>query len=136
MKSEDVIYYGSCVRASNNNARSWMLRDQLNKYRRNLSEMAKSITRHIKNNSPRISLHHASPIPGKIQIMFNDGGRAEVPSAARLLTELPEGSAPQSRPTEIGAPRLRCYGDAAISLATSFHQFCSDNLTENRSVVL
>ena len=51
MKSEDVIHYGSSVRASNNNARSWMLRDQLNKYRRNLSEMAKSITRHIKNNS-------------------------------------------------------------------------------------
>jgi len=52
-----------------------------------------------------------------------------------LLTELPEGSAPQSRPTEIGAPRLRCYGDAAICLS-SFHPFCSDNIAENRSVVL
>jgi hypothetical protein len=62
-----------------NNARGWMVRDQLNNYRRNLSEMAKSMTRHIKNNSPRISLHHVSPILGKIQIMFNDGGRSEVP---------------------------------------------------------
>jgi hypothetical protein len=62
MKSEDVIYHGSCVRVSNNNARGWMLRDQLNNYRRNLSEMAKSMTRHIKNNSPRISPHHVSPI--------------------------------------------------------------------------
>ena len=28
---------------------------------------------------------------------------------------------------KIGAPRLRCYGDAAICL-TNFHQFCSDNI--------
>ena len=43
MKSEDVIYHGSCVRVSNNNARGWMLRDQLNNYRRNLSWVARSV---------------------------------------------------------------------------------------------
>src|SRR4029077_10510726 len=65
IKTEDVFYHGSRVRVSNNNARGWMLRDQLNNYRRNLSEMAKSMARHIKNNSPRISLHHVSPIQEK-----------------------------------------------------------------------
>jgi hypothetical protein len=65
IKSEDVFYHGSRVRVSNNNAHGWMVRGQLNNYRRNLSEMAKSMARHIKNNSPRIPLHHVSPILGK-----------------------------------------------------------------------
>jgi hypothetical protein len=67
MISEDVIYHGSRVRTPNNNARGRMLRDQFGNYRRNLSEMAKSMARHIKNNNPRTSLHHASPILGKIR---------------------------------------------------------------------
>ena len=68
IKSENVFYHGSRVRTPNDNARGWMLRDQFGKYRRNLSEMAKSMARHIKNNSPRISLHHVWPILGKFII--------------------------------------------------------------------
>ncbi len=43
IKSENVFYHGSRVRTPNDNARGWMFRDQFGNYRRNLTEMAKSV---------------------------------------------------------------------------------------------